>query len=353
MKKFLKIALLTVFACGSTQISGNVGDDIKKAFQKAGADIKKAFEPLTISAKEDDYQRKLKKIKIPTITGKIGIFTTSDIHALKEGITGKKRWHIDAILKIAKGLYANQFNLGNRTYIVSCPGDLVHGTTEEEIAKNAALYKSMPYANTGSIERIRTFREVFLDPLDKAGILVLLGSGNHDYSDVTRKGLDQVKKRHGSLTYAVKLGKILYISLDLYPDEKQLEWLKKTMEAEKTKEGYKPTVLAFHFNLVPDPAGWWANLHELGELIGNSKGKKERENFIAAIKGKNIQLILNGHRHKTQMATFEGIATLTAGGGQLPLSLFDENGNYEKTIFFEESAAGPKFQGEVKNPIQK
>jgi len=62
---------------------------------------------------------------------------------------------------------------------------------------------------------------------------------------------------------------------------------------------------------------------------------EERQAFLDTIKDKNVQLIIHGHDHQTYIGEIEGIPVVCSGGSQLPVSFFDENGHYEKTIFFD------------------
>jgi hypothetical protein len=239
---------------------------------------------------------------------RIGIAQIGDTQPFIKGQAKAKEGHIDLI----KEMVANK----NLTYATAFPGDLIDG--QSGVGKWEKLFWLLQYIPglRKGIGQTAEFKQKYLDPIDAAKIRVLLGAGNHDFGDTTRTALKLIKARHGKLYYAEKVGNITYLNCGVYPDSKTvMPWLKKQL----TKTNGEPVVIAFHYNILGNHNTWWH--------------PEERQAFLDAIKGKNVQLIMNGHDHQTYTGTINSIPVVCSGGDKLPVSLFDANGRYEKTIF--------------------
>lgn len=251
-----------------------------------------------------------------TISEKIGIAQISDPQPFLKGQKTAKKGHIDLIKKLAANKISDS-TLHNRTYVTVFPGDLIDG--QDGVGDWEWLFfllQYIPGLRKGSAQG-EEFRQDYLAPLEAAKICVLLGAGNHDFSDTTRTALNLIKAHHGKLYYRKKVGTIHFINCGVYPDSKTvLPWLKK----ELTTTNGEPVVIAFHYNILGNHNRWWS--------------PEERQDFLATIKDKNVQIIMTGHDHQTYTGTINSIPVVCSGGDTLPVSLFDSNGHYEKTAFF-------------------
>jgi len=247
---------------------------------------------------------------------RIGIAQVGDPQPFLDGQRNAKRGHIDLIKKLAANKSTDK-NLQNRTYVAAFPGDLIDG--QDNVGNWEWLFCLLQYvpALRKGIAQAEEFEKTYLKPLETAKICVLLGAGNHDFGDTTRTALELIKKRHGKLYYAKKIGNVNYLNCGVYPDSKTvMPWLKK----ELAKINGEPVVISFHYNILGNHNCWWS--------------PEEQQAFLDAIKGKNVQVIMNGHDHQTYTGSIEGVPVVCSGGGTLPVSLFDANGRLEKTVFF-------------------
>lgn len=247
---------------------------------------------------------------------RIGIAQMGDPQPFIQSQAKAKVGHIDLIKAMAANKSTDK-NLQNRIYVTAIPGDLTDG--QSGVGRWEKLFWLLQYIPglRKGIGQTAEFKQKYLDPIDAAKIRVLLGAGNHDFDDATRTALTLIKKRHGKLYYAEKVGNVNYLNCGVYPDSQTvMPWLKKELE----KTNGQPVVIAFHYNILGNHNTWWHS--------------EERQAFLDAIKGKNVQLIMNGHDHQTYTGAIDGIPVVCSGGDTLPVSLFDANGRYEKTLFF-------------------
>jgi hypothetical protein len=259
-----------------------------------------------------------------------GIFGFGDPQCGSDGQKENKKGHIACLLRIIQESKnkSGDPELADRTYAVAFPGDINQGTSGHgELCYKYRWFlwflKHVPSVNADK-QQTKEFKEKYLKPLKKEKIKTFLGVGNHDYWDFSQAALDLVADEHGSMYYAERLGNILYINCAVWPDKKITEWLKETIAKDHEKKSDTKIVIAFHYNILGNHYKWWT--------------KEERDDFLAAIQGKNVQLIITGHDHQTYTGSVktgeEKIPVVCTGGKILSLSLFDVTDKYQKTVYF-------------------
>jgi Icc-related predicted phosphoesterase len=154
----------------------------------------------------------------------------------------------------------------------------------------------------------------WVEPIENAGIEVLLTIGNHDtytgHPYFYKPVFQYIKKKHNATyypwiwmkysgCYTYTRNNILFISLGVYP--KYLKFLRKHLPKDKNY----PIIIFYHYNTVDKEAysDWWND--------------KEKEQFYQVIKDYNILAIINGHIHATYEKKWKNFTMLNAGGSKL------------------------------------
>ncbi len=154
----------------------------------------------------------------------------------------------------------------------------------------------------------------WVEPIENAGIDVLLTIGNHDtytgHPYFYKPVFQYIKKKHNATCYpwiwmkysgcyTYTRNNILFISLGVYP--KYLKFLRKHLP----KDRNYPIIIFYHYNTVDKEAysDWWND--------------KEKEQFYQVIKDYNILAIINGHIHATYEKKWKNFTMLNAGGSKL------------------------------------
>ncbi|ALM76102.1 metallophosphoesterase [Thermococcus barophilus] len=155
----------------------------------------------------------------------------------------------------------------------------------------------------------KSFKELFVDPLEKNGIKVYLVPGNHDnvgikyYKEIPENlknlvGLGLYRKFFGKDYYSFDYKGYHFIALnpkelpptyrDVELPEEQVAWLKYDLKKNKDK----PIIIFYH-----QPLGAWIDPNQLLDII----------------KGYNVVALLAGHTHDYTVNYYNGIPEFQAG----------------------------------------
>lgn len=229
----------------------------------------------------------------PSPSGTSTLFLVeSDVHFKDGKIRDIKFKSVEKILNLKK-----QYP---RIGALVCAGDLTdHGC---DGAKLMGVYIS------GHDQQMQAYLEHYERPLQQAGITVHDNIGNHDV--VTYPPLfshympvvNYVKRKHGSLCYMFRCGELVGLSLGLYPNKENLQWLDRTLQ---TIEVNAPLLLCFHFNLEGLWGDWWKD--------------SEKEQFLKHIESRNVKAIICGHRHMSMLTNWRGIPVIQGAGSPIVL----------------------------------
>jgi predicted phosphodiesterase len=194
---------------------------------------------------------------------------------------------------------------GNRTQLLTelkkthdidlmlCPGDL----TNRGADGHPTGCKGDPNAN-----QLEALISQCVKPIEALGVSVKLCPGNHDInrSDYWRLSvLKYVCDRHDatyswfspetSSCYTFMHKGLQFICMGIYP--KNISWLK----AHLPKNKKQPIVFYYHYNTRKGQpySDWWSD--------------KEKDTFFDTIYGYNVQAIINGHLHTTQISDIQNI----------------------------------------------
>ena len=144
-----------------------------------------------------------------------------------------------------------------------------------------------------------TFTEVY-GFLRGQGLLeypVFVGTGNHDQGvPLVHIVPGAVAFRHGSLDYAIRLGGLHVIGLDVYPDASALPWLR--AELERVGPG-QPVLLWFHYPLAGPYSDWWTDEEKLA--------------FRGVVEGYSIVAVFHGHYHRSGHYEWKGLQVYNVG----------------------------------------
>ena len=126
---------------------------------------------------------------------------------------------------------------------------------------------------------------------------VFVGTGNHDQGmALARIVPGAVEFRHGSLDYAIRLGGLHVIGLDVYPDAAALPWLR----AELGRVGpEQPVLIWFHYPLQGPYSDWWTD--------------EEKGAFREAVEGASIVAVFHGHYHRSGHYRWRGLQVYNVG----------------------------------------
>ena len=117
-------------------------------------------------------------------------------------------------------------------------------------------------------------------------------SGNHDRLLPFSPVMSHVKVRHGGLTYSWDWDGVHFVCLDLYPDARNLAWLRADME----KVGpLRPVVAYWHYTPEADFA-----------IIGQDWTAAEKRACQEALRPYNVAAIFCGHWHMSGQFNWGG-----------------------------------------------
>jgi len=126
---------------------------------------------------------------------------------------------------------------------------------------------------------------------------VLVGTGNHDQGvPLVRIVPGAVAFRHGGRDYAVRLGGLYVIGLDVYPDASALPWLRRELERVGRAQ---PVLLWFHYPLAGKYSDWWTDA--------------EKDAFLKTVEGYGIVAVFHGHYHRSGHYTWRGLQVYNVG----------------------------------------
>lgn len=208
--------------------------------------------------------------------------------------------HIVDDLSTEKSLMINKIcTSASKRNIVACicAGDLTNRRRKDDFQ-----------GLVNNTKQIRNVKRLLVNPLESAGVKVVLGPGNHDlYRDkyMFRPVIQYIRQRHKcDRTFCYKLSRwgLDILCLGVYPSKKCLRWLRQNMHRTK------PTILFYHYNTKPEEpfSNWWK--------------QTEKDNFYSVIKEyNNIIAIVNGHVHHSSIKKWKGFTMLNGGGSKVPL----------------------------------
>ncbi len=104
--------------------------------------------------------------------------------------------------------------------------------------------------------------------------------GNHDVNQ-TSPIKERVVARHGGINYSWDWDGLHLACLDMYPDARTLEWLRRDLQRLKPES---PVILFFHYSLDGPYSDFWE--------------EEEKDAFERAIAGRNIVALFHGHEHR-------------------------------------------------------
>lgn len=122
--------------------------------------------------------------------------------------------------------------------------------------------------------------------------------GNHD----KHHGFhirNRIFERHGSTVYSFDWGKVHVASLGEAPDDEDLAWLARDLDAMPKGSGI---VLFFHFPLL--------GAYSEGQWFGDGG---YRNKLADTLRGRDVLAIFHGHYHATGLYTWRGIDVYRAG----------------------------------------
>jgi cytolysin (calcineurin-like family phosphatase) len=139
--------------------------------------------------------------------------------------------------------------------------------------------------DTGAAWEYRQFEKMY-GLTGTEGLLkypVFEASGNHDRILPLSQVPSTVKRRHGGQTYSWDWDGVHFVCLDLYPNAKNLEWLKLDLARVSAA---RPVVLYWHYTPEADFA-----------IVGKDWTEREKQAVLKAIKPYNVIAIFCGHWH--------------------------------------------------------
>lgn len=200
---------------------------------------------------------------------------------------------------------------------VICAGDL---TSLGQDGKKILCWKNGEYNQVG------IFLNDYLNNIESKGIRVYCCPGNHDtyvawpywYKPVFNF-LRRKYNANNDGCYMFEMSGVKFISLGIYPNKKNLDWLK-----DQIRDLFKgtPLIIFYHYNTVDSEpySDWWKD--------------EEKEAFYQVIKDYNVQLIINGHYHASGKGMWHGIPVVRGSGHK---SCIIEMNDYSlENIYFKE-----------------
>ena len=126
---------------------------------------------------------------------------------------------------------------------------------------------------------------------------VFVGTGNHDQGvPLLRIVPGAVEFRHGSRDYAIRLGGLHVIGLDVYPDATALQWLRAELERVGPEQ---PVLLWFHYPLAGPYSDWWTD--------------EEKQAFRDVVEGYGVVAVFHGHYHRSGHYEWRGLQVYNVG----------------------------------------
>lgn len=145
-------------------------------------------------------------------------------------------------------------------------------------------------------KELSKFRNQFIKPLEKQNIKTFSVMGNHDtYTYPIKPVKWWIKKKHGNTFYKKNYNEQLdIIGLDIYPNKKITDWLKKQLDPNKY------SILFFHYPPTGAFSDWWSD--------------DEKKYFYEHIKNHKILLMGVGHVHNSSQYQWNNIDIIDASG---------------------------------------
>jgi hypothetical protein len=144
----------------------------------------------------------------------------------------------------------------------------------------------------GSEDQLSALKTQWIEPLE---ILtkVYITNGNHENYTTFKPVVTYIKKRHSDTRYTFVSEGVTFVSLGLYPDKSNCNWL-----SSLSIKG--PIVLFFHYNLQGPFSDWWSN--------------SEKEYFKQSLGSMDIKAIFTGHFHHSYSSLWNNIKVYGVGG---------------------------------------
>jgi predicted phosphodiesterase len=196
----------------------------------------------------------------------------------------------------------------------------------QKLIYNDIIRPSTNYSWVGELDK---FIKLFIKPLEDKNIKTFSIRGNHDtYTGPIHPVKNWIKKKHcktclsigkhlcilnGGINYKVNLhDKLDMICIDIYPNKKNSDWLKKHLDNNKS------TIIVFHYPLKGPYSDkpWWTD--------------EEKTYFYNIIKDSKIKLLCVGHFHKSEIYEWKDIKVVNGGGNQVGIVEIDlDNDNID------------------------
>jgi len=147
-------------------------------------------------------------------------------------------------------------------------------------------------------DQLNRFINQFIKPLENKNIKTFCIRGNHDtYTGPIHPVKNWIKKKYGGLNYKVNLhDKLDLICIDIYPNKKNCDWLKKQLDITKN------IIIMFHYppkgSFSNEP--WWTD--------------NEKKYFYNIISNYKIKLLCIGHLHFSEQYQWNNIQVINGGG---------------------------------------
>jgi len=136
--------------------------------------------------------------------------------------------------------------------------------------------------DNGLLEEFAQFEEVY-GLTGQEGLLkfpIYEAIGNHDVNS-TSPIKPRVGERHGDIHYSFDWDGIHFLCLDMYPDARTLDWMKRDLAKVKHRA---PLIFFFHYSLEGPYSDFW----EAADKVA----------FARALEGRNVMAIFHGHEHR-------------------------------------------------------
>ncbi len=144
--------------------------------------------------------------------------------------------------------------------------------------------------DNGTLQEFAEFEAVY-GRTGKDGLLrfpVFESIGNHDVNQ-TSPIKERARQRHGGINYSFDWDGLHFACLDMYPDARTLEWLKRDLARLPADH---PLILFFHYSLDGPYSDFWED--------------EEKAAFARAIESRNVVALFHGHEHRVGHYVWRG-----------------------------------------------